>query len=1051
MNSKNDDRLNAEFAKLVERMPLKGEIFLPTEKIPMPRRVAGLKETIRLIESGELETKYRQSLNSLKSAFESRDRCFIIGNGPSLKNTDLSWLEGEVTFVTNGFFLNHDRVNWTPTFYVVEDHLVAEDRAEEIQAYSAGTKLFPAYLRYVIEPSADTVFFNHMPRPSYPDGFDFSFNADEVTYAGGTVVFTCMQLAAFLGFKEIFLVGVDADYQIPHDAELSGAGRVKEIDMRSDDPNHFHPDYFGKGKRWHEPNVDIMTAAYREAFTSCRERGISIYNATVGGKLEVFPRVDYAELFEGDVHPRLLLFDMTQIGNGTATGELKATLFRDWPDDRLMQVFSTSDPNLLGIRYAGRSEQVGIKSVQEFCSAFDPDLILYRPLPDAPEVHDVAMNVIGGSDTPLVVWVMDDWLQTLQTDGPSSDMLRDWEWLVQKAQRGLAISADMADVFSKRYGLAFDHVANGVEISDWPKAEQKIENRPISVRFAGSLSDRMSLQSVLLVAKAVESLASGGEQIEFLIKTSALWAEQAGSAFQNFKHTAIVSRNLDPHEYRQWLSDADVVLIAYNFDERSREYTRYSVANKLPECLASGAVVLGVGPAEMATFKRLEDNVSAVLVSKDDVGAVAQALSGLASDPARRYRLAQSAQNLVCSQFSADEARSKFEAIVKKVSPSMTAVVTSYPRDAHAGVNETKVVACLMSDRDDGAPRIMLDIGAHSGGSADMFVRRNWRILCYEPDPTNRSKLVDRFGAAENISIDERAVSDVAGQELSFFTSDESTGISGLLPFHDTHVESSKVMTTTVGDIVRDHEIPHVDFLKIDVEGYDLNVLKGVPWDTHKPTVIECEFEDRKTLKLGHDWKAIADYLVDKGYTVYVSEWHPIVKYGIRHDWKRMFRYPDEDVAELAWGNMLAFLNDPGTETVKRVFEENVTSKSLSVPRRPAISQSPPPSANTHFIRVVARQAYPRRGLIGLALILVLGAVGASFLPAFAGWRTYLHMLMLSAILGGALALLAYRTFVQITALRREVNELKAELKSKSNLDLYSSRLKAIEEKLGGR
>ena len=33
--------------------------------------------------------------------------------------------------------------------------------------------------------------------------------------------------------------------------------------MPSDDPNHFHPDYFGKGFRWHDPQVNKMIEAYQ--------------------------------------------------------------------------------------------------------------------------------------------------------------------------------------------------------------------------------------------------------------------------------------------------------------------------------------------------------------------------------------------------------------------------------------------------------------------------------------------------------------------------------------------------------------------------------------------------------------------------------------------------------------------------------------------------------------------------------------------------------------------------------------------------------------------
>ena len=56
-------------------------------------------------------------------------------------------------------------------------------------------------------------------------------------------------------------------------------------------------DYFGAGKKWHDPHVDRMFKHYEEANIVCKSIGINIYNATIGGKLEVFPRVNYLDLF----------------------------------------------------------------------------------------------------------------------------------------------------------------------------------------------------------------------------------------------------------------------------------------------------------------------------------------------------------------------------------------------------------------------------------------------------------------------------------------------------------------------------------------------------------------------------------------------------------------------------------------------------------------------------------------------------------------------------------------------------------------------------------
>lgn len=254
--------------------------------------------------------------------------------------------------------------------------------------------------------------------------------------------------------------------------------------------------------------------------------------------------------------------------------------------------------------------------------------------------------------------------------------------------------------------------------------------------------------------------------------------------------------------------------------------------------------------------------------------------------------------------------------------PSLDTVMSSpeIRRKERVSVDETGVIANLLSTRKDPL-HIMLDVGAHFGTSAAFFNALGWTIYCFEPDPGNRAKLVAKFGKSDNITIDSRAVSDRPATGVPFFKSDESTGISGLHAFRDTHREDGRVDVTTVEEIVRDRGIGHVDFLKIDVEGFDFSVLKGVPWDRLKPDVIECEFEDYKTVPLGHTYKDVARYLHDKGYAVYLSEWHPIVRYGTRHDWRRIVRYPGPDLPSDAWGNILAFRQDPGFAAVAAAFE----------------------------------------------------------------------------------------------------------------------------------
>lgn len=276
-------------------LPLRDSHLSPRRwpAVPLPRRVEWTWRH-RLGALGIGGGSGTDALRELRDAHRGQ-RCFIMGNGPSLNRCDLTLLRDEFTFGVNSIFLNRDTMGFSPTYYVVEDPLVLEDRHGQINAYRGPRrKFFGNYARRFIKPADDVTFLNLRLRYDEYRGFPwFSRNAVRQVWAGGTVSYVCLQLAWHMGFSEVYLVGFDHHYEIPADAKVSG----NQILSTSADPNHFHPDYFGKGYRWHNPRVDRMEDAYRRARQVFEGAGRRVCNATVGGALEVFPRVDYATLF----------------------------------------------------------------------------------------------------------------------------------------------------------------------------------------------------------------------------------------------------------------------------------------------------------------------------------------------------------------------------------------------------------------------------------------------------------------------------------------------------------------------------------------------------------------------------------------------------------------------------------------------------------------------------------------------------------------------------------------------------------------------------------
>ena len=200
----------------------------------------------------------------------------------------------------------------------------------------------------------------------------------------------------------------------------------------------------------------------------------------------------------------------------------------------------------------------------------------------------------------------------------------------------------------------------------------------------------------------------------------------------------------------------------------------------------------------------------------------------------------------------------------------------------------------------------MIDVGAHFGESSEPYLEMGWHVLGFEPDAANRQKLLETLGRLPGMQLFESALGDVQREDVPFYASAESDGISGLSAFRESHRETQRVQLTTLSAILQTHPVPQVDFLKIDTEGHDLFVLRGFPWERYHPEVVLCEFEDRKTRPLGYDFRDMGDFLLARGYEVYLSEWHPIVRYGARHRWRNWSSYPCGLEDGDAWGNFVA-------------------------------------------------------------------------------------------------------------------------------------------------
>jgi hypothetical protein len=222
-------------------------------------------------------------LDELKDAHRGQ-RAFIIGNGPSLKQTDLSRLRGEITFGMNRIYLMFPELGFPTTYFLSVNSLVIEQCAEDIRLLPI-PKFLSWRSRHLIRPADDLNFLH----TTYT-GPKFARDARGRLWEGATVTYVALQLAFHMGIETVILIGVDHNYN------TQGKPNTTVV-SQGDDPNHFNAAYFGKGFRWQLPDLDASEIAYHFARQAYQKAGRRVLDATIGGKLNVFPKVNYDALF----------------------------------------------------------------------------------------------------------------------------------------------------------------------------------------------------------------------------------------------------------------------------------------------------------------------------------------------------------------------------------------------------------------------------------------------------------------------------------------------------------------------------------------------------------------------------------------------------------------------------------------------------------------------------------------------------------------------------------------------------------------------------------
>lgn len=206
-------------------------------------------------------------------------RCFIIATGPSLTMDDVKKLKDELTIGVNSLCLWFDELGWETTYMGVQDERAYNKLAPNLCGLKPEALILSDWVvnKCKLNTLTDEIIFplnflnHHTFHSNY--GSRFSTDAYAEVFDGYSVTFSMIQIAAYMGCREIYLLGADCNYNFEKTEEQYAVshGIIQE-----------NPQYAGYK----------MIKAYESIKNDLDINGVRVYNAGRGGMLEVFERVD---------------------------------------------------------------------------------------------------------------------------------------------------------------------------------------------------------------------------------------------------------------------------------------------------------------------------------------------------------------------------------------------------------------------------------------------------------------------------------------------------------------------------------------------------------------------------------------------------------------------------------------------------------------------------------------------------------------------------------------------------------------------------------------
>ena len=190
---------------------------------------------------------------------------------------------------------------------------------------------------------------------------------------------------------------------------------------------------------------------------------------------------------------------------------------------------------------------------------------------------------------------------------------RELENCILAADKLYGISDEMSELYANRFGRPVATLYKGCDLTMEPK---QYLNQPLRFVYAGNLLWGRA-DTLAQVAEALEKINQDGQKAVLEVYTGTTVTEELRQRLEK-DSTSRIMGSRPYEEIKRILHEADVVLHVESFEESQQDTVRYSFSTKIIDCLQSGAQVLGIGPAGIASIEYLKKVDGAAVIDRQE-------------------------------------------------------------------------------------------------------------------------------------------------------------------------------------------------------------------------------------------------------------------------------------------------------------------------------------------------------------------------------------------------------------------------------------------------